>query len=417
MPRLLAVLLALGGLLAGPLPAAQAAPTAERIAGNDRYDTAARVSADGYPDGADVVWVATGEGFPDALTASAAAGAARAPVLLVGRDHLPEATARELRRLAPQDLVVVGGPAAVSEAVEQSLRELAARRLTRIAGGDRYATAAAVSRSRFAQPVERVLVVTGRDFPDALAAAPAAAGLGAGLLLVTPTGVPAATATELERLDPQTITIVGGAGAVAPAVEQQLRSTAPAVDRVQGIDRFLTAAAMSGRTSTAPERTVFLATGADFPDALAGAAAAGATGAPLLLVRRDCVPDGVGREIERLQPDRVVVLGGEAVVSAQAASGSPCPPPPEPQCSASVSDPRPAVAGRETVDVTSDLLEAPVVVRVRYRSSTSTYETVTDAYGSARVSFDVDGAFPGYTAPVEVTVAERASCGTEFTAR
>ena len=417
MSRLPAVLLAALLALAGPVPAAQAAPTTERIAGEDRYDTAARLSAATYPDGAQVVWVATGEGFADALTAAAGAGAARAPVLLVARDAVPDATARELRRLAAQDVVLVGGPAAVSERVEQSLRELAGRRVTRLSGGDRYATAATVSRTRFAGPVERVLVVTGRDFPDALAAAPAAAGTGAGLLLVAPTAVPAATAAEIERLDPQAITVVGGAGAVSPAVEQQLRSAAPSVDRVQGVDRFLTAAAVSGRTSSPPEATVYLATGADFPDALAGAAAAGASGSPLLLVRRDCVPAGVAREVERLQPDRVVVLGGEAVVSAGAASGMPCPPEPEPHCAASVADPSPPVAGRQTVHVSSDLLEAPVVVRVRYRSSTSTYETATDAYGSARVSFDVDGAFPGYTAPVEVGVGDRATCATEFTAR
>src|SRR5205814_618389 len=85
---------------------------ASRVAGADRYDTAAAISAQAFNPLVPVVYVGTGATFPDAL-AGAAAGAFRGgPVLLVQRDAIPSQTSLELRRL-----VLLGGPGAVSGAV------------------------------------------------------------------------------------------------------------------------------------------------------------------------------------------------------------------------------------------------------------------------------------------------------------
>jgi putative cell wall-binding protein len=65
-------------------------------------------------------------------------------------------------------------------------------------------------------------VVTGLDYPDGLATTSAAAHNDAPILFVTPTSIPTATATELTRLHPSTITIVGGTSAVSPAIATQL---------------------------------------------------------------------------------------------------------------------------------------------------------------------------------------------------
>jgi putative cell wall-binding protein len=93
--------------------------------------------------------------------------------------------------------------------------------VVRLAGADRYATAAAVSAGSFLS-ADRVYVATGRNFPDALAAAAAAGAAHGSVLLVEPDRIPAATSAELQRLQPSTIVIAGGSGVVSSGVEQQL---------------------------------------------------------------------------------------------------------------------------------------------------------------------------------------------------
>jgi hypothetical protein len=94
-----------------------------RLWGSDRYGTAAAVSRDAFA-AADVVYVATGVDFPDALVGAAAAGSVDGPVLLVGRTSLPGATRAELARLSPRRIVVVGGPSVVDDAVVRRLEGL-----------------------------------------------------------------------------------------------------------------------------------------------------------------------------------------------------------------------------------------------------------------------------------------------------
>lgn len=190
----------------------------ERLAGAGRYETAALVSQAAFAPGAPTVYVATGADYPDALAGAAAASAAGAPVLLVGRDDLPKATAAELGRLQPQRLVVLGGPGAVSARVEQQLAAYAPT-VTRIAGADRYATAAAIARATPGRP-DAIFLATGQGFADALAGGPAAAAANAPVLLVPPTCIPGPVHVEMQRHDYPPVTLLGGAAALGPDVAE-----------------------------------------------------------------------------------------------------------------------------------------------------------------------------------------------------
>lgn len=289
----------------------------DRLAGNDRYETAVALSR-GASTGS-VVYVATGSSFADALAGGPAAGVRRSAVLLVGRDELPGATRTRLTDLRPSQILVLGGPAAVSDAVVAQLTAVAPTR--RLAGADRFGTAAAVSADAFGTGVPVVYVATGAGFPDALAGGAAAAQQVGPVLLVARDAIPSSTAQELRRLVPREIVVLGGTGAVSGAVETELRTFAPLVARVAGPDRYATAVEVAKRTSpTAP--TVFVATGRNFPDALAGSAATG--GAPLLLVPGACLPPVVSGELARLQTTRLVLLGGNAAVRGTVAALTPC---------------------------------------------------------------------------------------------
>ncbi len=192
----------------------------------------------------------------------------------------------------------------------------AAMPVQRYAGADRYATAAAVSAAHFPAGVPAVYVATGVDYPDALAGGPAAGEAGGPILLVTRTSIPAPIASELARLKPTRIVVLGGTSVISPDVARALDAydTGGGVQRIGGADRYATAAAVSAATFAPGTPLVYLATGAAFPDALAGGVAAARNGAPVLLTKRDSLPATTEAELRRLGPSRVIVLGGAGAV-------------------------------------------------------------------------------------------------------
>jgi putative cell wall-binding protein len=289
----------------------------DRHAGKDRFGTAAAVSAANFNPGVPAVYIANGMDFPDALAGGPAAKVNGAPVLLVRDGSIPAETSRELLRLDPKKIVVLGGNGVVSDGVLRTLREYTAGSVTRVAGADRYATAAAISRATFRPNVPVAYVATGANFPDALSGSAVASRDGAPVLLVTGNGIPSATATELSRLRPGRIVILGGSGVVSNAVASQLdRHTAGSVSRLAGANRYDTATAVSRTAFPQGADTVYLATGSTFPDALAAVPVAGRNAAPILLTpTANTLPAAVQAELRRLDPDRVVLLGGTGVVT------------------------------------------------------------------------------------------------------
>ncbi|HEX2222081.1 MAG TPA: S8 family serine peptidase, partial [Candidatus Limnocylindria bacterium] len=199
-----------------------------RIGGADRYSGAANISAATFASGIAVAYVASGENFPDALAGAAVAAGRRSPVLLVRRDAIPSATAAELSRLKPGRIVVLGGPATVSDGVLGGLDAFTAGSVTRVPGDDRYSAAAALSAQSFpADGPASAFVTTGENFPDALTAAAVAGREGAPVLLVRSDRLPSEVGVELRRLSPSRIVTVGGPASVGEAVRSAIRALWP----------------------------------------------------------------------------------------------------------------------------------------------------------------------------------------------
>ncbi len=270
-----------------------------RIAGANRYATAAKVSSTFLSPGIDVAYVATGENFPDALAGSAAAGSgAGGPILLVRPTSVPSETAAELNRLNPKTIVVLGGTAAISAGVESALGAYGT--VVRVAGSNRYSTGALVSSYAFPTGADTAYVATGTNFPDALAGGPAAVGTKGPVLLVEPNSIPSSVRSELARLGMSNIKVLGGTAAVSASLESSLKAYAPSVTRLAGSNRYATAAAVSRDTFTPGVGTIFIATGTNFPDALAGGPIAGILGGPILLTDPNSIPNDTRTEIQRL---------------------------------------------------------------------------------------------------------------------
>lgn len=156
----------------------------DRFFGSNRYETALDIARQGF-ETASIAFIATGENFPDALAASAAAGHLGGPVLLVPRrlTQLDEATVAELTRLGVTTVVIAGGPAAVSEELEASLASVpGVTTVERRSGRDRFATAASLNEYAFTES-DVGYVASGMNFPDALGAAAAAGAFNAPLHL------------------------------------------------------------------------------------------------------------------------------------------------------------------------------------------------------------------------------------------
>ena len=290
----------------------------ERQYGTNRYETSAAASEDAFAPGVPVAYVATGRNFPDALAAGAAAGFQGGPIILVDSNFLPTLAVTELERLDPQRIVVVGGPAVVSDYVATlAARYQTGGGFTRLFGADRYATAAAISSNTFAPGVPIAYVTTGENWPDALAAVPHAARAGGPLLLTRNSALPDSIAAELERLDPGRIIVVGGSGVVSDAVVAALDAydTGGGVQRIGGVDRYDTAAMLSAAHHPTGAALAYVATGQNFPDALGAGPAAAVRGAPTILVNSTSIPPASAGELDRLNPTRIILLGGPSVIS------------------------------------------------------------------------------------------------------
>jgi lactocepin len=173
----LIVLLALPGVTG-----ADADPVT-RISGSDRYATSVEVSKSGWSS-ASVVVLARGDHYADALAGVPLAYRLGAPILLVEPNRLPSVTRQELVRLGASQVIILGGTGAVSTGVANSLKNMGLE-VERIAGdSDRFDTAAKIAARVAPYGVNAVVVANGRNFPDALAAAPYAAVAGYPILLV-----------------------------------------------------------------------------------------------------------------------------------------------------------------------------------------------------------------------------------------
>lgn len=304
-------------------------PTAaiERVGGIDRYTVAANLAQQNFPTApVSTVYISTGRNFPDGLSASAAAATLGGPLLLVNGSKIPDAVKVQLARLKPASIVVSGGTGVVPETVYKELAKYTPS-IRRDAGTDRYSTSRAVAKAAF-PTATTAYIATGTNFPDALSASSAAAAAGAPVILVpgnyNTVGEP--TLQLLRELGVNKVTIAGGPAAVSTSIETQLRGALGTanVTRQGGTDRYNVSVAIN-RAAFDKSETVYIASGQNFPDALAGAAVAGKQEAPLYIVPGTCFSRSVLQDIIDTGAKKVVLLGGTAVLSSSLEQYENCP--------------------------------------------------------------------------------------------
>lgn len=290
-------------------------PTVGRLGGDNRYETAERVSRRWSP-GVSVVYVASGDTFADALTASARAGVFDAPVLLTQSDRVPNDTRAAMTRLRPGRVVVVGGTTAIDNSTAETLRGLTTSGgLQRVQGTDRYLTAAQMA-TYYAPGGRSVVLASGENFPDAIAGAALAGHWQVPLLLTRQDRLDSATTAQLRRLRPTNITVLGGGSAVSTDVARAAASysTSKGWERLWGDSRYDTSEQVAAKFPR-DRASGFVASGEDFPDALVGAALAGRLGTPLVLSQPNRISNPTGRALTRVNARSLDVIGGTGAIT------------------------------------------------------------------------------------------------------
>ncbi|MCO1602739.1 cell wall-binding repeat-containing protein [Desulfosporosinus nitroreducens] len=284
-----------------------------RLSGFDAMETSVKISQEGWPNGASTAILATVVNFPDALAAAPLAHQYDAPVLLTESKHLTTAVELELGRLKPSKVIIVGGTAVVSKEVEDLLKQQ--YEVTRLSGYDQYETAAQIANYlHFINPEisGKVVIAYGGNFPDALAISSWAAYQGIPILLTEQGKLPQATKTALQDLNVTETIVVGGTAVVSAQVEAQLTG----VKRYAGIDQYQTGIAIANGLGNSLN-SIYLATGDNFPDALAGSALAARTGSPIILVDKYLNSTAVTNFLmdHNLNIKKASILGGTAVIT------------------------------------------------------------------------------------------------------
>lgn len=290
-------------LLVGLVPptAAQVPDDTVAIAAGEspsRGDVAVAVSQASPVDRVDEVIIARDDAFADALSSGGLQAAS--PLLLVpSRGPVPRAVADEIRRLGATSATILGGAVAVGAEVDAELAGLGLA-TSRVAGLDRFATAAAAAASAAGDATTAILVRghggdANQTFADSLAAGGLAARTGWPVLLTATESLTAVTAEHLGLSHVEHVVVVGGPAAVSRQVEADLRALGVTSERLAGADRFATAVALAGVTgpggsSAADDDHVLVVDGVG-ADAWAGGFAAAnrsaVLGAPILLAAPD----------------------------------------------------------------------------------------------------------------------------------
>ncbi len=308
-----------------------------RIEGIDRYETAVKISEQIF-DGAvpaPVIYLVNGLAFPDALSATPLASMAGGGLLLTAPTLVPATVVDELRRLKPERVVIVGGTAVVSTAVENQVRTLAQQwsgDVDRVAGVDRYDTSRELiidARDELSVDLAQraVFIATGLDFPDALSAASAAGAAGLPLVLVggaNERALPAATAALIDSLAPSRLFIAGGWATVSPlAINEFAGLRGLRVVRFGGVDRYETSRLIND-FFFGESAVTLVANGTQFPDALSAGPLSAALGVPLALTPPTCVHAQLARSLARQGTELAVLIGGPGALSSTVAAMSSC---------------------------------------------------------------------------------------------
>jgi putative cell wall-binding protein len=306
-------LLALTIIISTSLPAfGYTSGSESRLAGPDRYATAASIAEAGWKQ-SDYVILVSGENFPDALVAVSLARKYGAPILLSQLNCLPEVTKQMLLDLKAENVILIGGPGVLSDQLCAELHNMGIH-TSRLAGQDRYETSIAVAKQF--SGISEVAIATGEVFGVALSLSFIAASKNIPVILVPKNSINSVTQAFIKNSKLFKTYVIGNAVIISDNVAQQFANP----ERISGSTKYDRNISIINRfQSDLDGDKLFLATGNDYADALAGAAYAAKLNSAIVLVSDNLSTATRDYLRSNISEKDVYILGGEGAVSSTVA--------------------------------------------------------------------------------------------------
>lgn len=266
-----------------------------RVSGKNRYETAVAISKESFKH-TDSVVLANGEDFADALSGGQLASALDSPILLTNKNTISATTLKEIDRLSPRKIYILGGDNSVSKTVENGLSSKYS--VDRLGGENRFETSKLIRNKSISLGKSRdTIIVNGRNFADALSAGSIVANTDYTMILseknVNPT------------INADNVLLVGGKGS--------LNYDYPHSNRIEGLTRYETSSNIANKFFAKSENAIIVS-GEDFPDALTAVSLSKKHKAPLILSKRYGANDTSVDYIKK-HTNNAIIVGGESSVS------------------------------------------------------------------------------------------------------
>ncbi|MGI1660501.1 MAG: cell wall-binding repeat-containing protein [Desulfitobacterium sp.] len=291
----------------------------QRLAGESRVDTALAIAKANYTAQLQNVVLATASNYPDALAGSVLSYKLNAPILLVGSTEAEQKKILDYLKTnldSAGTVYILGGTGVVGQGIENKISEAGFGKITRVSGQNRSETALKIA-DQLEVPTGRPLILVNEtNYADALSISSSAAAAQSPILLVEKDGFSAAVRQKITDIKPIKVYLIGGEGVISSKVSHQVREITGLnednIIRLGGEDRYATSLAVAKYFNLSGQSTC-LATGKNFPDALAGSVYAANYNAPIILVD-DNIPDETKEYLKTRNMTGAVIFGGEGVM-------------------------------------------------------------------------------------------------------
>ncbi|MDI7815370.1 MULTISPECIES: N-acetylmuramoyl-L-alanine amidase [unclassified Clostridioides] len=292
------------------------APITE-LTGSDRYETAVKISKEGWKNGSDKVIIINGDVSIDGIISTPLATTYNAPILLVEKNNVPDSVKSELKRLNPKDVIIIGDENSVSKTSANQIKSAANANQTRLNGSNRYETSLLIAKEIDKNhDVDKVYITNGKDGGeiDALTIAAKAGQDKQPIIVADKDSITNNTYQWLESEDLQSAYFIGGPQMISTNVINKVNDITKdnvTNNRVSGADRHETNANVIKKFYTEDElEAVLVAKSDELVDALAAGSLAASLKSPILITPKTYVSAYHKANLEAKSANKVYKIGG-----------------------------------------------------------------------------------------------------------
>lgn len=300
------------------------APTITRYSDNNRYGTAVKISGAVAASKSDYVIIASGLSYADALAGVPLAHALNAPILLSTKDSIDAQTIAEIKRLSAKKALILGGTGAVSDKVKSQLTTLGLS-VERFGGKNRYETSVMIAERLITETGHKpdtAFFVYANGYADALSIGNVAAIKKCPVLYLPANGKLDDKTKSFLAKNTSSLTssyIIGSSLLIGAAADSAVKAYTHTTQRLYGADRYQTCIKINTTfKSLFKDGDVCVATGLDFPDALAGGVLAAKNASRIMLVGKSLTSEQK-TALKSYKVKNLNILGGTGVIPKQLA--------------------------------------------------------------------------------------------------